>query len=83
MTYYFIRMILLWLVLIARCSGSDEISLDGGEAEQSSTADSTRTAAKAVDYDLNTPSCTKEEDPAWFRVYFTIILDMYTFAGSR
>ena len=83
MPYYFIRMILLWLVLIARCSGSDEIDLDRGEAGQSSTADSTCTAAKAVDNDLNTLSCTKEEDPAWFRVYFTIVFEMGTFSSSR
>ena len=61
-------MILLWIVLIARCSGSDEIPLD--RAEQSSTYSSTYTAAKAIDGDLTTRSVTTEEDPAWLRLYF-------------
>ena len=61
-------MMLLWLVLIARCSGSDEIPLD--RAEQSSTY-SDRTAARATDNDLTTFSMTTKEDPAWLRVYFT------------
>ena len=65
---YFIRMMLLWLVLSARCSGSDEIPLD--RAEQSSTYwDST--AAKAIDGNLATRSRATTEDPTWLRVYFT------------
>ena len=61
---------LVWymLVLITRCSGSDEIPLD--RAEQSSTY-STNTAARAIDGDLNTGSLATPEDPAWWRVYFT------------
>ena len=68
---YFIRIMLLWymLVLIARCSGSDEIPLD--RAEQSSTYSSSFIAAKAIDGDLDTNSITTSEDPAWLRVYFT------------
>ena len=63
-------MILLWLVLIARCSGSDEIPLD--RAEQSSTYNSpSNIAAKAIDGDIKTYSGTSEEDRAWWRVYFT------------
>ena len=65
---YFIRMMLLWLVLIARCSGSDEIPLD--RAEQSSNS-STYFAARAIDNDINTRTCTNQEDPAWLRVYFS------------
>ena len=62
---------LLWymLVLITRCSGSDEIPLE--RAEQSSTYRSHRTAAKAIDNDLTTYSATTAEDPAWLRVYFS------------
>ena len=68
---YFIRMMLLWLVLIARCSGSDEILLD--RAEQSSTLNNNFKfrAASALDGDLTTGSVTTPEDPAWWRVYFT------------
>ena len=60
---------LLWymLVLIARCSGSNEIPLD--RAEQSSTFGNI--AARSIDGDLNTDSLTNNEDPAWLRVYFT------------
>ena len=67
---YFIRLMLLWytLVLSARCSGSDEIPLD--RAEQSSTW-GTRIAASAIDSNLATLSTTIDEDPAWWRVYFT------------
>ena len=65
---YFIRMMLLWLVLIARCSGSDEIPLD--RAEQSSTYNYAHIAAHAIDGDLTTPSATNTENPAWLRVYF-------------
>ena len=56
------------LVLIARCSGSDEIPLE--RAEQSSTFRSDRTAANAIDGDLITRSVTTPENPAWLRVYF-------------
>ena len=61
---------MLWymLVLIARCSGSDEIALD--RAEQSSTY-SGNIAAMAIDNNLNNYSATTEENPAWLRVYFT------------
>ena len=61
---------LLWymLVLITRCSGSEEIPLD--RAEQSSTL-SIFSAAKAIDGDLTTRSITTLEDPAWLRVYFS------------
>ena len=62
---------MLWymLLLLARCSGSDEIPLD--RAEQSSTY-SDYIAAKAIDGDpINTGSITTEENPAWWRVYFT------------
>ena len=65
-------MMLLWLVLIARCSGSDEVSLD--RAEQSSTYSrdgTTYGAARAIDGDLATSCSTTNEDPAWLRVYFT------------
>ena len=65
---YFIRMMLLWLVLIARCSRSDEIPLD--RAEQSSTKYGL-IAAKAIDRNLDTYSWTTDEDPAWLRVYFS------------
>ena len=61
-------MMLLWLVVVARCSGSDEIPLD--RAEQSSIAYG-NIAAKAIDGDLVTFSCTAKTDPAWWRVYFT------------
>ena len=61
-------MMLLWLVLIARCSGSDEIPLD--RAEQSSTYRN-YSAARVIDGDLGTQSITVKEDPAWLRVYFT------------
>ena len=62
---------LLWymLVLITRCSGSDEIPLD--RAEQSSTISSTNTAAKAIDGDLGTWSKTTKDIPAWLRLYFS------------
>ena len=65
-----IRMMLLWLVLIARCSGSDVIPLD--RAELSSTYNSTyiAAAAGAIDGNLTTRSVTTAEDPAWLRVYF-------------
>ena len=66
---YFIRMMLVWLVLIARSSGSDEIPLD--RAEQSSTYLNHYIAARAIDGDLTTYSCTNYEDHAWWRVYFT------------
>ena len=59
---------LLWLVLIARCSGSDEIPL--GRAEQSSNY-SSDIAANAIDGDLRTGSRTTRESPAWLRVHFT------------
>ena len=61
---------LLWymLVLITRCSGANEIPLD--RAEQSSTY-GTNTAARAIDGNLGTSSCTSIEDPAWLRVYFS------------
>ena len=65
---YFIRMMLLWLVLIARCSGSDEIPLY--RADQSSTYRN-YSAARVIDGDLGTQSITVKEDPAWLRVYFT------------
>ena len=65
---YFIRMMLLWLVLMARCSGSDEIPLD--RAEQSSNY-STYFAARAIDNDIGSRTCTNQEDPAWWRVYFS------------
>ena len=65
---YFIRMMLLWLVLVARCSGSDEIPLD--RAEQSSTF---MPAHDAIDNNLSTYSSTYNEDSAWLRVYFTSI----------
>ena len=63
---------LLWLVLIARCSGSDKIPLD--RAEQSSTLGS-KFAANAIDgidskLDARSRSVTLQEDPAWLRVYF-------------
>ena len=64
---YFIRMMLLWLVLISRCSGSDEIPLD--RAEQSSITNG-NIAANGIDGDV-TYSLTAKEDPAWWRVYFT------------
>ena len=66
-----IRMMLLWLVLISRCSrsGSDEIPLD--RAEQSSADTSDRIAAYAIDGDITTSSLTTKEDPAWLRVYFS------------
>ena len=60
-------MMLLWLVLITTCFGSDEIPLD--RAEQSSTYN-TYIAAKAIDSNINTFSCTNAQDPAWLRVYF-------------
>ena len=56
------------LVLIARCSGSDEIPLD--RAEQSSTLEA-YTAAKAIDGNLKTWSKTTPENPAWLRLYFS------------
>ena len=63
-------MMLLLLVLIARCSGSDEIPLD--RAEQSSTKYAYGLiAAKAIDRNLDTYSWTTGEDPAWLRVYFS------------
>ena len=67
---YFIRIMLLWymLVISAKCSGSDEIPLD--RAEQSSTY-SDDIAAKAIDGDLATRSATTKKDRAWLRVYFT------------
>ena len=58
-------MILLWLVLIASCSGSDEIPLD--RAEQSSN----NKLAHAIDNDLSTYIATYNENPAWLRVYFS------------
>ena len=62
---------LLWymLVLIARCSGSDEIPLD--RAEQSSTEESDYIAANGIDGDPTTFSATTKEEPAWWRVYFS------------
>ena len=56
------------LVLSARCSGSSVIPLD--RAEQSST-DMTYIAAKAIDGNLGSRSRTIQENPAWWRVYFT------------
>ena len=55
------------LVLSARCSGADEIPLD--RAEQCTTY-SEFSAAKAIDGDLTTVSCTQQKDPAWLKVYF-------------
>ena len=70
---YFIRIMLLWymLVLSARCSSFSEIPLV--RAEQSSTLSNggkTYFAARAIDGDLGTGSSTTEENPAWLRVYF-------------
>ena len=64
---------LLWyiLVLITRCSGSDEIPLDRAEQSSTNIGSSTYTAANAIDGDLGTYSFTYEEDPAWLRLYFT------------
>ena len=59
---------LLWLVLIARCFGSDEIPIN--RAEQSSIWGG-EGSARARDGDLSTRSCTNQEEPAWLRVYFT------------
>ena len=59
-------MILLWLVLIASCSGSDEIPLDRAELSSNN-----RVAHVAIDNDLSTYSSTYNEDPAWMRVYFS------------
>ena len=68
---YFIRIMLLWymLVLSVRCYSSSEIPLD--RAEQSSTYNTTYIAAKAIDGDLGTRSRTTPENPAWVRVYFS------------
>ena len=63
-------MMFLWLVLIARCSGSDEIPLD--RAVQSSTwSPYIAHAAWAIDGNLGTSSGTNGEDPDWLIVYFT------------
>ena len=69
---FFIRIMLLWymLVLIARCSGSDEIPLDRAEPS-SSYSTYGYSSAKAIDGDINTPLLTHPENPAWLRVYFT------------
>ena len=66
--YLNIRMMLLWLVLIARCSCSDEIPLD--RADQSNTFGS-YIAASAIDGDLGTQSIALSESSRWLRVYFT------------
>ena len=62
-------MIFLWLVLSARCSGSSKIPLD--RAEQSSTIQP-NDAARAIDNDDSTSSCTTAETAAspWLRIYF-------------
>ena len=60
------------LVLIARCSGSEEIPLD--RAEQSSTNrryGDRFIADHAIDGNFTTSSLTSNEDPAWLRVYLT------------
>ena len=69
---FFIRIMLLWfmLVLITRCSGSDEIPLDRAEPS-SSYSTYGFSSAKAIDGDINTMLFTHSEDPAWLRVYFT------------
>ena len=68
---YFIRIMLLWymLVLSVRCYSSSEIPLD--RAEQSSKHGKWYIAAKAIDGDLGTRSRTTEENPAWLRVFFS------------
>ena len=65
---YFIRMMLLLLVLITMCSGSGEIPLD--RAEQSST-NGPHIAARAIDNNLSTGTNSGKEDPAWLRAYFS------------
>ena len=61
-------MLLWYMLVLIRCSGSDEIPLD--RAEQSSTLDG-GTAANAIDGDIGTYSLTTKEDPAWLRLYFS------------
>ena len=65
---YFIRMMLLWLVLIARCSGSDEIPLY--RADQSNTYQN-YSADRAIDGNLYTESIALSQSSQWLRVYFT------------
>ena len=61
---YFIRMMLLWLVLIARCSGSDEIPLDRAEQSSKRGIGSGTIATLAIDNDIVTHTYTSQEDPA-------------------
>ena len=61
---------LLWLVLIARCSGSDEIPIDTAEQSSIYGGEGGEGSARARDGDLSTRSCTNLEEPAWLRVYF-------------
>ena len=62
-------MMFFWLVLSARYSSATEIPLD--RAEQSSTLE-TNNAARAIDSDISTRSCTTAETitSPWFRIYF-------------
>ena len=64
-------MMLLWLVLIARWSGSDEIPLDRAEQSSERGIGSGSIATLAIDNDIVTHTYTSQEDPAWLRVYFT------------
>ena len=65
----FIRMRLVWFMVVLSewCSGSDEIPLE--RATQSSTKNGNK-AANSIDNNLNTFSTTNIESPAWMRVYF-------------
>ena len=60
-------MILIWLVLSARCSGSSKIPLDS--AEQSTTL-LPNDAAQAIDNDNSTSSCTTKEASPWLGISF-------------
>ena len=55
------------VVLIVRCSGSDEITLD--RASQSSTWGG-RVASNAIDNDLSTESMTNSQHLPWLKIFF-------------
>ena len=60
------------VVLITRCSGSDEIPLD--RAEQSSDHGVMWGASNAIDNDLSTRSITIKERPNdWVRIFSTVV----------
>ena len=68
----FIRMRLVWcmLVLSAKCSGSEEIPFVRADSSSTSRI-SGKTPDKAIDNNPDTAAATSHaESPAWLRLYF-------------